>query len=170
MSTSSSIRRKSSSWYEQMNELSFYHDTFRGRALKREYSQFGFRYGSSGRKLEREAQFPGFLLELAEKARPFCIPEEPINQCIVARYPPGAGIGWHTDASSFGNCIVGMSLRGTARLQFRRDNAEHPEHELILRSRSLYSMRGLARWSYQHRVPPVKSVRFALTMRHVRAA
>jgi len=153
---------------EHLNRLSYYHDNFRGRQLKRGYAQFGFRYASTGRKLEPAAPFPIFLTDLIESARPFCFCDEPVNQCIVARYPNGAGIGWHTDASSFGNCIAGISIGGAAKLQFRRNGAERAEGELILRPGSLYSMRGPARWDYQHRIAAVKSDRYSLTLRHVR--
>jgi alkylated DNA repair dioxygenase AlkB len=152
---------------EELNRLSFYHDTFRGRTLKRSYAQFGFRFGSTGRKLERTEPFPDFLLRLTEEAGRFCIIGETVNQCIIARYPPGAGIGWHTDASGFGNCIIGVSIGGPGRLQFRRSGAENVALERAVLPGSLYRLQGPARWDYQHRVLPVRAARFALTMRHV---
>jgi alkylated DNA repair dioxygenase AlkB len=152
---------------QELNRLSYYRDIFRGRRLRRAYAQFGFRYGPTGRRLEPAEPFPSFLGRLAERARPFSLPDEPVNQCIVARYEAGAGIGWHTDADSFGNCVVGVSIGGSAKFQFRPNGREQVEIEMILRAGSLYSMRGPARWDYQRRISSVKATRFALTMRHV---
>jgi alkylated DNA repair dioxygenase AlkB len=151
-----------------LDVLPFYRDVFRGRELRRRYAQFGFRYGSTGRTLESAAQFPPFLAALAEKARRFSLACEAVNQCIITHYDAGSGIGWHTDASGFGDCIFGVSVGGLARLQFRRIGAEHKEIELAVRSGSLYIMNGASRWDFQHRVLPVKATRYALTFRHVR--
>jgi len=152
----------------QLDQLTYYHDTFRGRQLKRSYAQFGYGYRSTGRKLTPAAPFPAFLAELVEKVLPFSSPDEPVNQCIIAHYPRGAGIGWHTDAHSFGDCIIGVTVAGEARLQFRSNGNETAEYELSLGQGSLYSMRGPARWDHQHRIVPVKADRRSLTLRHAR--
>lgn len=152
----------------QLEQLSYYHDSFLGKQLKRKYAQFGFQYGSTGRTLEPVAPFPPFLQQLANKGRSACGDSDPINQCIISCYEAGSGIGWHTDAPTFGDCILGVSIGAPARLQFRAGKTAPVEFELAVQSGSLYCMRGAVRWRYQHRVPSLKATRYSLTFRTVR--
>lgn len=141
-------RRTSVTLLHELKTLDYQHDAFRGRNLKRGYAQFGYSYVSTGRKLEMAAPMPSFLQEVLLKAQSIAGDGEPINQCIVTHYPANSGIGWHTDAPRFGECVIGVSLGGAARLQFRLAG-------------------GPARWQYQHQVVPVKQERYSLTFRHV---
>lgn len=150
----------------ELSQLSFTHDRFRGQPLKRSYAQFGFEYGSTGRRLLPAPPFPDFLTSIVEKAGRFTPLGARFNQCIIAHYPKGAGIGWHTDAEYFGDCILAVSLAGAARLQFRPNGVEKAAHELLVAPGSLYVMTGRARQEYQHRVVPVRMDRYALTCRH----
>jgi alkylated DNA repair dioxygenase AlkB len=150
-----------------LRALDYQHDTFRGQRLKRGNAQFGYAYVSTGRKLEAATGFPDFLRPIMSGARALCPDGTEFNQCIVTRYPPGSGIGWHTDAPRFGDSIVGVSLGGAARLQFRRKGADDVSYEVLAESGSMYLMRGPSRWEYQHQVVPVKSERYSLTFRHV---
>src|SRR5690349_21775809 len=54
----------------QLDALDYAHDTFRGQRLKRSHAQFGYAYGSAGRRLAPAAPLPEFLTALIEKARP----------------------------------------------------------------------------------------------------
>ena len=153
----------------QLRGLAFGHDTFRGQQLKRSYAQFGYAYGSTGRKLNQAPPLPSFLTSLAEKALSSCPESTVFDQCIITRYPASAGIGWHTDALQFGNCIIGISLNGSARLQFRQNGTTIIAHELLAEEGSLYIMHGPVRWEYQHQIVPVKNERYSLTFRSVRS-
>lgn len=151
----------------RLQAYDFYHDSFRGRRLKRAYVQFGYEYVSTGRRLEAAEPFPEFLEALIGRAKDYYPSGALFNQCIVTRYPPTAGIGWHTDAPRFGECILGVSLGSSARFQFRRTGSDGVEYEINAVPGSLYRMLGPARWKYQHHVPPVKKERYSLTFRHV---
>ena len=131
------------------------------------WTPWRYAYVSTGRKLERAAAMPEFLRAVMEKVRPHCPPGTEFNQCIVTHYPAASGIGWHTDALCFGECVVGVSLGTEARLQFRPKGAEEANFEVRPVSGSLYLMRGSARWEHQHQLLPVKKERFSLTFRHV---
>jgi alkylated DNA repair protein (DNA oxidative demethylase) len=152
---------------QEIRELHFTHDRFRGQQLKRRYAQFGYAYVSIGRKLLPAAPFPVFLTALIEKASPHTRVGTLFNQCIVTHYPKTAGIGWHQDADRFSGCIIAVSLAGTARLQFRPKGNLGPTNELLVFPGSLYIMTGSTRWAYEHRVIAVKSDRYSLTFRHV---
>jgi alkylated DNA repair dioxygenase AlkB len=151
----------------QLRKLSYEHDTFRGTRLRRGYAQFGYAYVSTGRKLTPAPPLPEFLTALVAKASPHYPEGTEFNQCIITRYPEGAGIGWHTDAPRFGECVMAVSLGGEARLQLRPNGVEEVRCEVWAAPGSLYVMRGPARWQYQHQVVPVESVRYSLTFRQV---
>jgi alkylated DNA repair dioxygenase AlkB len=153
----------------ELAALIYEHDTFRGQQLKRGYAQFGYAYISTGRKLKAVAELPPFLSAVAAKALLYCPAGTTFGQCIVTRYPQGAGIGWHTDAPKFGDCIVGVSLGGQGRIQFRPKGSKDVSFEVEVSSGSMYLMRGPARWEYEHQVVPVRTERYSLTFRHVPA-
>jgi alkylated DNA repair dioxygenase AlkB len=152
---------------DQLQQLDYEHDVFRGQRLERGYAQFGYAYVSTGRKLEAALPLPDFLTALIARALPHCPQGASFSQCIVTHYPEGAGIGWHTDAPRFGECIMAVSLGGAARLQFRRNGGEAVDHEVLAEPGSLYLMHGPARRACQHQVVPVKTARYSLTFRHV---
>jgi alkylated DNA repair dioxygenase AlkB len=159
--------REQTDLLRELTEMNYEHDTFRGQLLKRGYAQFGYVYVSTGRRLEPVDPLPPSLVAVAGKALPQWPPGTTFNQCIVTHYPPGAGIGWHTDAPRFGECIVGVSLCGSGRLQFRQNGSKEVAFEVEASAGSMYLMRGPARWSFQHQVLPVRSERYSLTFRHV---
>ncbi|MDQ6775994.1 MAG: alpha-ketoglutarate-dependent dioxygenase AlkB [Actinomycetota bacterium] len=83
---------------------------------------------------ERAAQLAGFE------------PEE-LVEILVQPYPPGSTIGWHRDAPMFGT-VLGISLRVSARLRFRRGKGEERRaSEVPLEPRSGYVLAGEARRS-----------------------
>lgn len=150
-----------------LRSLMYKHDVFRGQQLKRGYAQFGYSYVSTGRKLEVAPMIPAFLQTLIKKARPYYPTDIMFTQCIVTHYPSRAGIGWHTDAPQFGEYIIGISLAGVARLQFRPKGFKEVTYEVKVSPGSLYLMHGLVRWNYQHQVVPVKAERYSLTFRYI---
>lgn len=107
-------------WTNWAENLTFEHQVSRGKRMKRGYEMFGYEYVTVGRELRPAKIFPDVLKSLTAKFVAVCAPDTDFNQCIVTKYPPGAGIGWHIDAPSFGDCIAGMSLGGDAEFLFRR--------------------------------------------------
>jgi alkylated DNA repair dioxygenase AlkB len=108
---------------------------------------------------------------------------------LVARYPPGAPLGWHRDVPDF-EWIAGVSLGSACVLRLRPyppqtrgpprphesqgQQAQSGLHDLPRRTpivrldlapRSIYSMRGPARWAWQHSVAPVRTERWSITFR-----
>jgi DNA oxidative demethylase len=151
----------------ELRSLIYKHDVFRGQRLKRGSAQFGYSYVSTGRRLEVAPMIPAFLQTLIRRASLYYPNDIMFTQCIVTHYPPGAGIGWHTDAPQFGDYIIGISLAGETRLQFRPNISKEVTYEVEASPGSLYLMQGLVRWNYQHQVVPVKVERYSLTFRYV---
>ena len=167
----------------ELQALNYEHDVFRGRKLKRGYAQFGYSYETTSRRLTVAPPIPPFLQAAIRRAT-FFVPElrESIiqkpttsyyptdilfTQCIVTHYPPGAGIGWHTDAPLFGGSVIGVSLAGEARLQFRPNSYKEVTYEVKVSPGSLYLLQGVVRWNYQHQLVPVKAERYSITFRYV---
>lgn len=93
---------------------------------------------------------------------------EDIAHVLVAEYPPGAPLGWHRDVPDFQD-VAGVSLGSGAVLRFRPYPPVSPRRKDILRAevapRSIYLMRGPARWAWQHSVMPLAETRWSITFR-----
>lgn len=87
---------------------------------------------------------------------------------LVAEYSPGTPLGWHRDVPNF-ESIFGVSLGSGALLRFRPYPPDRPRKEDVVRlpvsPRSIYGMRGVARWDWQHSVAPVDELRWSVTFR-----
>jgi DNA oxidative demethylase len=151
----------------EVRVLTYTHDRFRGQTMKRGWAQFGYEYVSIGQKLTPAPPMPAFLQAVIEQARSYYPNGVEFAQCIVTHYPAGAGIGWHTDAPRFGDCILGVSLTAAARLQFRPNKSQAVCFETTAAPGSLYVLQGISRWNYQHQIVPVKAERYSLTFRSV---
>ena len=87
---------------------------------------------------------------------------------LVAEYPPRASLGWHRDVPEFAD-IAGVSLGSEAVLRFRPYPPDRPKRADIVRlsvmPRSVYALRGPARWAWQHSVTPSQEQRWSITFR-----
>lgn len=92
-------------------------------------------------------------------------------QALVAEYRPGTPLGWHRDVPDFED-IVGISLANEAVLRFRPYPPDAPKKKDIVRvtvaPRSIYLLRGPARWQWQHSVAATKLLRYSITLRTAR--
>ena len=83
----------------------------------------------------------------------------------MQRYPLGSGIGWYRDAPAFGT-VVGLSLRGPARMRFQRGKGEDRRvWDVLLEPLSGYMLDGESRTSWEHSVPTTKDLRYSITFR-----
>ena len=84
---------------------------------------------------------------------------------LLARYDPGAGIGWHRDRDLFDK-VVGVSLATPATLRFRRRKpGGFDRASLAVAPRSAYLISGEVRWAWEHRITPGAQLRFSITLR-----
>ena len=84
---------------------------------------------------------------------------------LLARYDPGAGIGWHRDRDVFEK-VVGISLGTPATLRFRqRTSTGFRCASIEVQSRSAYLLSGESRWDWEHRITPGDRLRFSITFR-----
>ncbi len=93
---------------------------------------------------------------------------EDFAHALLAEYRPGTPLGWHRDVPDFED-IVGVSLLGDAVLQLRpyppASTSAPAALQLRIAPRSIYMLRGPARWDWQHAIAPTEGLRYSITMR-----
>lgn len=145
----------------------FHEVRMRGQVARRTVIHFGWDYDYEGWSVHPTTPPAPLLSNLRDRcAAAADIPSESLEQFLVARYPPGATIGWHRDAPMFGSPVVGLSLASPCVMKFRRKVGEGFEvFSQSLAPRSLYVLGGAARTQWQHSIPPTKDLRYSITMR-----
>jgi alkylated DNA repair dioxygenase AlkB len=87
---------------------------------------------------------------------------------LLAEYAPATPLGWHRDVPDFEE-VFGVSLGSAAVLRLRPYPPLQPRRADIVRlqaaPRSIYALRGPARWQWQHSVAPVDALRWSITFR-----
>jgi alkylated DNA repair dioxygenase AlkB len=154
-----------------LNDLSLHEVRMHGQVARRTVRHFGFDYGYESWRLTPTDPLPEWLWDLRARCAAFAglVPDD-LVQTLVARYPPGATIGWHRDAPMFGPVVVGVSVRSACVMRFqRRVGDERRVYEQQLAPRSAYVLGGAARTVWQHGIPPVPDLRWSITFRTVRA-
>jgi alkylated DNA repair dioxygenase AlkB len=143
-----------------------------GVIAKRKVVHFGWDYGYDSWTISPTDPAPDWVLAVrARAAGAVGAAPEALEEILVTRYEPGAGIGWHRDAPMFGPAVLGVSLLGTCRMRFQRTVAGQRETtEAVLRPRSLYVLAGKARFVWQHSIPPTKELRYSITFRTLKEA
>jgi alkylated DNA repair dioxygenase AlkB len=139
---------------------------FHGWLGNRKTESFGWRYDFDDASFTRGEPIPDWLLPVRAKAAAFAgLPPGGFVQALVARYDPGAGIGWHRDRDVFEQ-VVGISLGTPATLRFRqRLPSGFKRASIEIAPRSAYLLSGDARWEWEHRITPGERLRFSITFR-----
>lgn len=146
---------------------------YRQYTARREVLSFGGRYDFAVGRLDEAPELPAALLPLrARVAQWLAVPETALAHALVARCRPGTSLGWHRDVPDFED-VVGVSLGGEAWMRFRPWPPDAPRRadmrKLLLAPRSIYRLRGPARWQWQHSVAPVAALRCSITFRTKRS-
>ncbi|HEX2059191.1 MAG TPA: alpha-ketoglutarate-dependent dioxygenase AlkB [Thermoanaerobaculia bacterium] len=148
----------------------FHEVRMRGQVARRTVIHFGWDYDYEGWKVHPTTPPPPSLRALADRCAELAgIAPESLEQFLVARYPPGATIGWHRDAPMFGSPVIGVSLGSACRMKFRRKEGDgFAQFTQLLEPRSVYVLAGAARTQWQHSIPPTKELRYSISMRTLR--
>ncbi|HYN45870.1 MAG TPA: alpha-ketoglutarate-dependent dioxygenase AlkB [Allosphingosinicella sp.] len=154
---------------EYIAALPFRPFEFQGFLGKRETVSFGWSYRFDGSGLARAEPIPDWLLPVRDRAAAFAgLDGGALEQALLIRYGEGAGLGWHRDRPVFDE-VAGISLLAPAPLRFRRRSGTRWERfTLTVEPRSLYLLRGAARGSWEHSIPPVAALRYAITFRSMK--
>lgn len=139
---------------------------FHGFIGNRRTQSFGWRYDFEDSSFSPAEPIPDWLQPLRQRAAAFA-GREPGDfvHVLLARYDPGAGIGWHRDRDVFEQ-VVGISLNTPATLRFRRRTASgFRRASLAVAPRSAYLLSGEARYDWEHSIAPGEALRFSITFR-----
>ena len=152
----------------RFRELPFREFEFHGFLGKRRVVFFGLRYDFADAKVHRADDIPEFLLPLRDRAAAFAgLPPPLLETALATEYRTGAAIGWHRDRPVFGD-VIGVSFGSACRLRFRhKTGAGWERAAIVLEPRSAYLMRGPARGSWEHSIPPAAAPRYSVTFRTV---
>jgi alkylated DNA repair dioxygenase AlkB len=151
-----------------ISTLEFRPFDFHGYIARRRIVEYGWEYDFSSRKAAPAAAIPHFLSSIRERAATLAsIEPDSFIEAVITDYPPGAPIGWHRDVPQFVD-ILGVSLGGRCRMRFKPYKGEGKIASMVLEPRSLYVIRGPARWNFQHSIPAVEQQRYSITFRTAR--
>lgn len=152
-----------------LDSLRFDDIVLHGQAARRTGRHFGLDYDYGTRTPRLGEVLPEWLLPIRGRAYELLRQDAShLEEVLVQRYPPGAGIGWHRDAPAF-DSVVGVLLGAASRLRFRRGRVRKWElWETELFPRSGYVLAGPARTSWEHSIPPTKELRYSITFRTLR--
>jgi alkylated DNA repair dioxygenase AlkB len=159
-------RDEQSELVDRLAELDLAPFQFHGWLGNRKTRSFGWRYDFNDASFTPSEPIPEWLRPLRDRAAGFAwVTADAIHHALVARYDPGAGIGWHKDRDVFER-VVGVSLHSPATLRFRRRTAGGFRRvSLRVEPRSAYLLSGEARWDWEHRIAPGDELRFSITFR-----
>jgi DNA oxidative demethylase len=154
-----------------MEATEFRSVAMRGQTARRTVRHYGYDYAYESARVAPGEPLPDELARVRDRAAGLAgLEPEELAQALVSRYPPGAPIGWHRDAPTFGPTLVGVSLGASSRLRLRSDDGEERRSfELELEPRSAYVLGGRSRAHWQHSIPPVKELRYSITFRTLSA-
>ena len=155
-----------------IERLPFSEVRMHGVVAKRKVVHFGWDYGYDSWTISPTDPIPEWLLDLRGRAAgALGAAPEAVEEILVSRYEPGAGIGWHRDAPMFGPVVLGVSLLGSCRMRFQRTEAgQRQTAEAVLSPRSSYMLTGKARFVWQHSIPPAKELRYSITFMTLKQA
>ena len=139
---------------------------FHGWLGNRKTRSFGWRYDFDDASFTPADPLPPWLLPLRETAAAFAQRRaDQFVHVLIARYDPGAGIGWHRDRDVFED-VVGISFAAPATLRFRRRrDGGFDRAKIDVSPRSAYLLSGDARWKWEHSIVAGNELRFSITFR-----
>jgi alkylated DNA repair dioxygenase AlkB len=151
---------------DQLEALELAPFRFHGWQGNRKTQSFGWRYDFEDASFTPADPMPDWLQPLRRRAASFAgLKTEEFVHVLLARYDPGAGIGWHRDRDVFDK-VVGFSLRTPATLRFRQRTASgFRRANLEVAPRSAYLLSGEARHDWEHSIAPGDALRFSITFR-----
>jgi alkylated DNA repair dioxygenase AlkB len=155
-----------------IRELPFQEAQYRVWQARRRIVSYGGRYDFTHHSLDDAPPIPKFLHPLRERVAAWAgLRVSQIHHAMIAEYRPSTPLGWHRDVPEFEQ-IVGVSLLAPARMRLRPyppRPGDRTKHVLELAPRSIYTMRGPARWEWQHAISPTKALRYSITFRTLRS-
>ncbi|KQW43293.1 MULTISPECIES: alpha-ketoglutarate-dependent dioxygenase AlkB [unclassified Roseateles] len=154
---------------EVVRQLPLQEAKYKEYTARRRVVSYGGKFDYDSNELLPSAELDEALLPLRARVAVWAgVEPEELVHALVAEYSPGTPLGWHRDVPDF-ESIFGVSLGSDALLRFRPYPPDQPRKEDVIKlsvmPRSIYAMRGAARWDWQHSVAPVHELRWSITFR-----
>jgi alkylated DNA repair dioxygenase AlkB len=142
---------------------------YKGFTARRRVLSYGGRYDFGANRLEAAPPIPPELHGLRAKAAAWAsLTPQVFTHALVAEYSAGTPLGWHRDVPDFED-VVGVSLLAEAVMRFRPYPPKEPKRagviKLVVQPRSIYLLRGPARWAWQHSIAATQALRYSITFR-----
>lgn len=139
---------------------------FQGWEGKRLTHSFGLHYDFDRGALAATDPMPEWLAHVRDRAeRTAGLPPGTLQQALLIRYDPGAGIGWHRDRPIYDQ-VVGISLGAPATMRLRRKEGDSWRRVNVpLEPRCLYHLAGEVRHDWEHSIAPMDETRWSITFR-----
>ena len=142
---------------------------FHGYEAKRKVASFGYDYNFENRSITKGFPIPDVFIPLVQKVSNYLnIRQEEFAELLVTEYPLGSVINWHRDAFPF-ELIAGISLLSDCKFMLRPyDKSKQGKKNLLsfpVKRRSLYVMKDISRYEWEHSIAPVKEIRYSITLR-----
>lgn len=159
-------REEEAALLERLEAMDLAPFRFHGWTGNRKTRSFGWRYDFDDASFRPTEPIPEWLGALKDKAAAFAkVASDDFVHVLLARYDPGAGIGWHRDRSVFDR-VVGISLNSPATLRFRQRKPNgFRRFSLPVEPRSAYLLSGEVRHDWEHSIAPGEQLRFSITFR-----
>lgn len=136
---------------------------------KRFTKNFGWSYDFQTGVFAPSEPIPQWATHLKARAARFAgLEPADLEQMLLIRYDPGAGIGWHRDRPAFEH-VIGISLGEPATMRFRRRTDKgFSRAKAPLAPRSIYHMSREARYDWEHSIAPMEALRWSITFRSLK--
>lgn len=138
---------------------------------KRLSQSFGWHYDFQTGTVSRTEPLPAWLEPLRERVARFAAMEPTeLEQALLLKYGPGAGISWHRDRPQFEH-VFGISLGTAVNMRFRRKVQQRWQRISVpLPPRSLYRLSGEVRHEWEHSIVELTGgMRYSITFRTLSA-
>lgn len=163
------------SWHEEAEfldlvaRLPFAAATYKGYTARRRIVSYGGSFDYDANRLLPAAGLIPELHALRDRVAQWLgVRPDTLVHALVAEYRPGTALGWHRDVPDFED-VAGVSLAAEARMRLRPWPPVRPVRANVVRldlaPRSIYAIRGTARWQWQHSVAPTRALRYSITFR-----
>lgn len=188
---SEDLEKSTLKWFESKEANEHWFQITQSNKNARKVMHFGYKYNyrtGAPSKYKDASDLPDILqpyLELIQQIK--LTNNEEFNQCIVNRYLPGQGIGFHIDHLDYGSNIICFSIGSAAEMEFvnnkhnNTDENNTNNNNLIkryIKRRSVYVMSKKIRYEYKHSMRARKSdtinnrkiprgIRYSITFRQI---
>jgi alkylated DNA repair dioxygenase AlkB len=165
-------RDEEAHWLQVVAALPLQEMRYKEYTARRRGASFGGSYDFDANRLEPAAALPEALQPLRDRVAAWAgVPADRFVHALAAEYRPGTPLGWHRDVPDFED-IVGVSLGAPAVMRFRPwphvPGRRGSVLALEVAPRSMYLLRGEARWEWQHSVALTQALRYSVTFRTAR--